>query len=410
MVDKRLREYMETIEKRKTFIVNILYFGLILALAIFLCRYAAPALMPFLIALVVALLLKPLIRFLREKLHVHKAVAGIVVSFLFYALIGFLLTIIGVRVFTSCKAFFMHLPVTYTQTIQPWLTELFNSIETVGQRFDPQSSVAFDMISTNITSALGEAVSGLSMRVVTWATNVTFKAPGFLLNTLITIIATVFFSIDWPVLREFVFRQFKPRTAELVQAIRTHLGMTLGRYIRSYALIMLITFVELSLGLSIVGISNPFGIAAVIAVFDILPVVGSGTVLLPWAAICLIQGAYPRAIGLLIVYLVIVIVRNIMEPKIVGDHVGLHPLVTLSSMVAGTYLFGPIGLLGLPVTLALLVSLNEAGVIHLYQNKPAVATPPPGEDGAENPPPEKGAPRRSPLWTHLPRRTKKKPE
>ena len=119
MVDKRLREYMETIEKRKTFIVNILYFGLILALAIFLCRYAAPALMPFLIALVVALLLKPLIRFLREKLHVHKAVAGIVVSFLFYALIGFLLTIIGVRVFTSCKAFFMHLPVTYTQTIQP---------------------------------------------------------------------------------------------------------------------------------------------------------------------------------------------------------------------------------------------------------------------------------------------------
>ena len=107
------------------------------------------------------------------------------------------------------------------------------------------------MISTNITSALGEAVSGLSMRVVTWATNVTFKAPRFLLNTLITIIATVFFSIDWPVLREFVFRQFKPRTADLVQAIKTHLGMTLGRYVRSYALIMLITFVELSIGLSI---------------------------------------------------------------------------------------------------------------------------------------------------------------
>lgn len=62
----------------------------------------------------------------------------------------------------------------------------------------------------------------------------------------------------------------------------------------------------------------------------------------------------------------IVIVRNIIEPKIVGQHVGLHPIVTLLAMVVGTYVFGPIGLLGLPVALAIAVSMNDAGVIHLY--------------------------------------------
>lgn len=231
--------------------------------------------------------------------------------------------------------------------------------------------MAFDVISSNVTSALSNAVSSLSMKVVGWATNMTIKTPGLLLNALITVIATVFFCIDWPVLRAFVVHQMKPRTAELFAAVRTHLGKTLGRYIRSYALILLVTFSELSIGLLIIGVNNPFGTAALISIFDILPVVGSGTVLLPWAVICVIQANYSRALGLFIIYIVILIVRNIIEPKIVGDHVGLHPLVTLSSMVVGVYIFGAVGLLGLPVTLALLVSLNEAGVIHLYKPVPA---------------------------------------
>ena len=374
---------MET-EKRKKWIVNFLYFAIILGIVIWLCRFALPAMLPFVIAFVVALLLKPVIRFLREKCHVHKSVAGVVIVLLFYALIGFLLAVLGIKLFSACKAFFLTLPSVYVHNVQPWIDSVFNAIEALAARVNPESTATYDAIAANITQTLGETVSTLSRSAVGWVTTFTFKTPGMLLDVLITIIATVFIAVDWSVLSEFVMRQFSDKTRNMIGNVRTHLGLTLGRYIRSYALILTITFVELSIGLSIVGVENPLAISAVIALFDILPVVGSGTVLIPWALIALIRANYMRALGLGIVYIVIVVIRNIIEPKIIGKRVGLHPIVTLTSMVVGTYVFGPIGLLGLPVTLALLQSLNEDGVIHLFKRKPPAEEPAPEPVDAPN--------------------------
>ena len=358
---------MET-EKRRAFIIHFLYLAIVIAIAVYLCRYALPALLPFVVALLVALLLKPIIRFLHEKCHVHKGIASTVVVLLFYALIGFLLTIVFIKIFSAAKAFFIGLPATYANSIQPWLMETFGSLQAFASRLDPQVAAAYDVIAANLTQTLGDAVSTLSKTVVGGVTSFTFRTPGLLLNVLIAIIATVFIAVDWSLLGRFISQQLSPKMRSLIDNIRTHLGRTLGRYIRSYALILLITFAELTVGLSIIGVENQFAIAAAIALFDILPVVGSGTVLIPWGILSVIQGDYLRALGLGIVYVVIIIVRNIIEPKIVGNHVGLHPIVTLSSMVVGTYIFGPIGLLGLPVTLALIKSLNDEGVIHLYDN------------------------------------------
>ncbi len=360
---------MET-DKRKKWLINFFYFAVILGIAIFVCRYALPAMLPFVIALVVSLLLKPVIRFLREKCHVHKTIAGIVIVLLFYALIVFLLTVLGIKLFSVCKAFFISLPDMYIHSVQPWIDNTFNAIETLAARINPQSTAAYDTIAQNITQTLSQTVSTLSRSVVGFVTTFTFKTPGILLDILITIIATVFIAIDWSILSDFVMRQFSDRARDLVVNIRTHLALTLGRYVRSYALILFITFVELSIGLSIIGVENAIALSVLIAMFDILPVVGSGTVLIPWAIISLFRADYVRALGIAIVYVVVLIVRNIIEPKIIGQRVGLHPIVTLMAMVVGTYVFGPVGLLGLPVTLALLQSLNEEGVIHVFKRKP----------------------------------------
>lgn len=107
------------LERRKRFIINFLYFAILLGLAILLCRYALGVLMPFLVALLVSLLLKPVVRFLREKCRVQKGVAGVVVVLLFYALIGFLLIIIGIKLFAASKNFFTHLPSIYQNMIAP---------------------------------------------------------------------------------------------------------------------------------------------------------------------------------------------------------------------------------------------------------------------------------------------------
>jgi len=371
------------LEKRKRFIINFLYFAIILGIVIVLTRYALGMLMPFLIALLVSLLLKPVVQFLREKWHMHKGLAGILVVLLFYTLIGFLLIVLGVQLFSAAKSFFIRLPMLYTNSFAPWLSDVFASLQSFAEKLDPDAAAAYNAVAANVTETLGQTVVNVSRQVVSSVTNITLKTPGFLLKLLIAVIATVFLSIDFVKIKAFILRQLSEKNRSLLHSVRVQLGRTLWRYTRSYALILFITFAEIALGLTIIGVEHAVGIAVAIALFDILPVVGSGMVLLPWTIITLISGDYMRALGLGILYIVVIIVRNIMEPKIVGDRVGLHPIVTLFSMVLGTFLFGGIGLLGLPITLALIQSLNKQGVIHLYKTDDA--PPAPGEKPADTP-------------------------
>ena len=381
-------------EKRKRFIINFLYFAIILGIVIFICRYALGVLISFVVALLVALLLKPIIRFLREKCHIHKTVAGAVVVILFYALIVFLLTIGGIKLFSVVKNFVIGLPAYYSDHIEPFLMNLFDSLERFTERLDPSAAAAYDMVYDNVTQTLEAGIVTISKRLGSGLTNIAVGTPGFLLKVLIAIIATVFIAVDWNILKDFILRQCSEKTREMLGNIRKHLSLTLWRYIKSYALIMLITFTEICVGLLIIGIDRAVMVALLIAIFDVLPVVGSGMVLLPWTIITILQGNYPQAIGLGILYVVVIVVRNIMEPKIIGNRVGLHPVVTLLAMVVGTVVFGPIGLLGLPIALALTQSLNESGIIHLYKRKPKPAEEPPADPppDADAPPPAEGAP------------------
>ena len=132
-------------------------------------------------------------------------------------------------------------------------------------------------------------------------------------------------------------------------------------YLKSYSLLFLMTFAELTVGFMILKIPYAVVAALAIAVFDILPVLGTGGVLLPWAVIMLVLGDYPLAIGILILYIVITIIRNMIEPRIVGKQIGLHPLITLIAMFVGLQLFGLAGMILLPMTAVVLSGMLKNG-------------------------------------------------
>jgi sporulation integral membrane protein YtvI len=182
------------------------------------------------------------------------------------------------------------------------------------------------------------------------------------------VVATIFLIVDYESIRTFIKRQLPDKTNELMHNIASHLGGVLKKYILSYSLIMLITFGEIFAGLSIIGVKYSALLAALIAIFDILPVVGSGLVLVPWAIISLIIGNIGLGVGLFILWAIVCVVRQIIEPKIVGSNVGMHPFLTLFAMLAGNFIYGGIGILLLPIALALCQSLNSSGVVKLYKN------------------------------------------
>ena len=221
------------------------------------------------------------------------------------------------------------------------------------------------------------------MKAVSALTGWVTKVPRRLLNTLICVIATVFMTASFPRITSFLMRQLPRRRQLFMRETADSLKSVILEYGKSYGIIMGITFAEIFVGLLFIGQKNALLIAVAIAAFDIFPIVGAGMILLPWAVVTMFTGAVAKGVGLLALYIIVVVVRQIIEPKIVGRHVGLHPLVTLMAMFVGTKLFGGIGLFGLPIACAIIKSLNDGGIIHLIKKEQLPEPPEPEQENAE---------------------------
>lgn len=352
---------MDTVSKRRRFLINLLYWVAILAIVYLCFRYLLKLLMPFVIALLVAWLLRPICRWYGKKnLHGQLYTALVVATvMIFYLIIGGLITLVLINVGANIAQRLSGLPALYTQTIEPGLSELYASAEELVSRFDPRLEAVVNRVMPEIISSLGSAVSRFSVTAVTKLTSLATSIPNALLNAAICIISTIFMATTFEAIIRFLKKNLPEKVTETAGYVVKSFRNVIMKYGISYLIIMLMTFGEIAIGLLIIGKPHALLIAALIAVFDIFPIVGAGLILLPWTVITFIQGNVLQGIGMAILYVVVIIVRQIMEPRIVGRQVGLPPLVTLACMFVGTSLFGGVGLFGLPILAAILTNLND---------------------------------------------------
>ena len=139
------------------------------------------------------------------------------------------------------------------------------------------------------------------------------------------------------------------------------------KMLRGYLIIMCITFCELAVGLAVIRVKYAVAIALVIAVFDILPVLGTGGIMIPWVIIECIAGNWIRALSLFIVYAIITVIRNVIEPKIIGRQVGIPAIVTLLSMYLGLQIFGVLGMFAFPILIIIIMKLQENNLVHIWK-------------------------------------------
>lgn len=354
-------------EKRKNFLINVSYFGIIAVALFVLLRYVLPLVTPFAVAFVIAYLLKKPIAYLKGTLHLPNKLAAILVVVLFYGAAGGILTFLSIRAVAGLLDVIGDLPLMYETHALPFFLDVLQNVESILMGMDPALALALEEVGLEMIKSVGQLVSGVSVRLMSVATGVAAAVPGLFIKFVLMIISTFFLAIDYERLTGFCLKQLSDEAKALFFQIKEYVGGTLWVCIRSYALIMSITFVELSIGLSIIGIEHAILVAFCIALFDILPVLGTGGIMIPWTILTAIQGNYSLALSLLIIYAVITIIRNIIEPKIVGGQLGLHPVVTLCSMFLGAQLLGGIGLFGFPIALSLLRYLNDHGVIKLFK-------------------------------------------
>ena len=355
------------IETQKRFLIRIGFWAVVILLVILCLKYVLPFLLPFVVAFLIAALLNRPIMLLAEKLNGKRVVPAILMTLLFYVAAAALFSLLGLRVFMFVWETVRALPQLYRNTLEPALETMFSSLEVYLDELDPAVVTALTDNMNSALGSLGSFVTNASVRIISYISGVAAAVPGSFLNVIITIIVTFFLAIDYPKVTGFILRQLPEKADFYIGEVRDYVGGTLLKCLASYALILCITFLEISVGLTVLRVPNAILIALCIAVFDILPVLGTGGIMIPWGIISLIMGKWVLGLGLLALYLIITVIRNIIEPKIVGHQVGLHPVVTLFSMLAGLQLFGIIGLFGFPITLSLLKNLNDRGVIHILK-------------------------------------------
>jgi sporulation integral membrane protein YtvI len=339
------------IEERKKFIINVLYFVLAAALLYFTVKYVLVWIMPFLIGLIVALLLRPLIRFLSNKCRIPHKVGSVVLAVLFYAVVGFILILISIKIIYILRDGFANLPAIYTQYIEPLINRLFERVKELMAKLDPNMVQMIQNMTSSFSETAGTVVTGISSQVIKFLSSTVISLPGFLLSLLLSIISSIFFAMDYSKISGYFMKLLNEKMRANVTRMKK-LAAEIGlKYVKSYAILVSVTFIELSVGLLIIGIDNAIALAALIALIDLLTVLGTGSVVIPWVIIELIKGDVARAIELAVLYAVITIVRNILEPKIVGQQIGIHPLAMLVSMYVGLQIFGFVGIFVLPILL-----------------------------------------------------------
>ena len=354
-------------EKKKNFIVNIVFYTIVAAISFFAVKYVAGWIMPFIIAFCVSALINPVAANMSRSMKVNKKFSACFCAFMFYSIGVGLVALLGFGLYKSLKNWFFDLPAIFENNIEPFLASVFTFMQNTLANFDPELSNSLSEFAAQFVSNAGSVISGISVSAIGWLSSYITKIPFFIVGVLISVIATFFICSDYENIKDFIIRQIPEKWHCTLNDIKNYGIITLVQYGKSYLLIMLITFCELCLALWIMGVENFVVISIITAVFDILPVLGSGGVLIPWGVFALVQGDMAFGIGILVVYIVITVVRQFIEPKIVGEQVGLPPVVTLLAMFLGVRLMGVLGLLGFPVVLVVLKRLNDSGRIKLFK-------------------------------------------
>lgn len=317
-----------------------------------LFEYAFGVLLPFAVAFCVG------IPIYRLSLRIHQR-TGLPRRMCAFVLVLLFLVTLGALIFLAVNRLFGEL-----EELIEWLKEDGEGVgDTVGVVFgyigELSSKIPFieeienieglenfrETVDKGVSDIVGGFVSRVTSSVPGWTIGIIKQTPRALITLFVTVLSCFYFGMDYGRIRDGLLGRLGESGRDRAERWIGLISGALVRYGKAYLLIMLMTFVEVFIGLLILGKRYAFILALIIAVVDILPVFGAGTVVLPWAVVSLLMKNMRTGLGLLILYGVITIVRQIAEPKIVGDSLGVHPLVTLFAMFAGLTLFGIPGML-----------------------------------------------------------------
>lgn len=336
-----------------------LVFAAVSTAIVLIFRYLGPVLMPFLIGSLIALSAEPAVRFGVQKCKIPRVISagvGVTVTLLLLSAALYLVGALTVKELGQLASAVPNIQQTIQQglgLLQDWLIGLAN-------RAPDGLRTLMTQLVLELFGSSSAFLSRFTGRLPSLLSNLLGWIPNGAVSFFTAILSGFMISVRLPKIRLFLSRKIPSAWRERYLPALMRLRKTLGAWLRAQLKLMGITYGIVAVGLFLSGVSFGPVWALPVAIVDAIPVLGTGTVLIPWALIVLLQGRTLVAVGLLCTYAAALLTRTTLEPRLVGKQLGLDPLVTLVFFYAGYKLFGLLGMLLAPVLAAAAKSLTSS--------------------------------------------------
>ena len=313
----------------------------------FFIKYALGIILPFLFAFLIAFISRPLVDRVCRRTRLNRSAVSVVIMFLLLFFIAYILFI----------------------TVSASLTQLGNIITNLTEQLSGEDNFVRDAllfvdslkikfpflldgimggeesVYTMAVEMITEGLKNMGVRITSYLATLIASLPSVIITAGVIILSLFYFSKDYDSIVEYLKSIIPRGMKEKMAGVKGDILTVVAKYFKSYGILLLLTFFELFIGFLILKIDNAFIIAVVVSFVDILPVLGVGSVLLPWALIVFVGGNTSLAMGLLILYVAVYFLRQIEEPKIIGKQMNVHPLFALFTMYAGLKIAGIFGMI-----------------------------------------------------------------
>jgi len=343
--------YKKVLKRLSAFIFTLVALYIVFKLSIFY--------VPFLIAFIISLIIEPLIRKVMKITNLTRKASAIITLIIVFSLIIFLLIWGATRIITEASNILNNLN-DNMDSIASKVQRLISQI-----KFDSIKipSEIIDIVNNSLKGVVGEG-RNILQNILIKIMNIVTNIPKILIYIGITILATYFVCAD----KMYILDQMEhhlPRSwvNKFGYKLRKVIS-SLGDYLKAEGILILISFVIVFIGLIIfdfmgLDVDYPIIMALLIGFVDALPILGSGTIMIPWAVISAFNGDITLAISLIVLYVIIIVVKQLIEPRIVSSHIGIHPIFTLIAMYTGFKLIGIMGMFIGPIVLIILKNVFE---------------------------------------------------
>lgn len=316
--------------------------------------------MPFVIGWFLAYIASPVVNWLEKRLKIVKKLGSALIIILVLAVVVLMVYLIGSKLWKEVSTLIQDMPTLYSD-LEKGLDQVGESLNGIFGMLPQGIQSGWSQLAENLDKSAGDLISRLSEPTVTAAGNAAKRIPSILIATIVTIISAYFFIAERENLIVWSKKVAPDPLVKRMTMVMDNLKYAVGGYFKAQLKIMVVVYVLLLIGFFILKVHFAFLLALAIAFLDFLPFFGTGTALIPWALYKLMVGDYKMLVGLVILYGVTQLVRQLIQPKLVGDSMGLKPIPTLVLLYAGYKLGSVLGMIfAVPIGM-IVINLYKAG-------------------------------------------------